>query len=107
MKRILPLSLSLISSMLLSGCAEGVAQNFEGGKAVMIEGVEHGVRPLPSGPNVYQAFLNQPTIDDMLGTVNPDVSRRNVLAIEAVTGCKVALTSIQNDQNYTMAAVEC
>lgn len=90
----------------LAGCSGGVASFYENSQVAVIDGEEFMVRPLPGGPNIYQATLNRGD----LGGPNPVRSGQNVRAIEAVTGCRVDPTSIQNNvvnMNITHAAVVC
>ncbi|KAA1178061.1 hypothetical protein FP026_22960 [Rhizobium tropici] len=88
----------------LAGC-QGVSSYFPGSKVVKIDGVEYSVRPL-SNKNSWQAGLNRPTGASLL-VIDPTIYAGNVKAMEAATGCAVLRETIQNSDNFTIAAVDC
>ena len=94
--------LSIAASLLLAACG-----SYANSKIVKVDGVEHEVRQLP-GVETWQAFLNRPSWDDMLGSVNARLQSNNVKAIELATGCTVDPMSVRHTMtNITSAAVNC
>ncbi|WP_246661097.1 MULTISPECIES: hypothetical protein [unclassified Rhizobium] len=89
----------------LAGCQGGVSSYFPGSKVVKIDGVEYSVRPL-SSKNSWQAGLNHPTGASLL-VIDPTIYAGNVKAMEAATGCAVLRETVQNSDNFTIAAVDC
>lgn len=99
----LPLAVALIS---LASCTD-MQDYYPSGKVANIDGHEHLVRKLKGRENSYQAMENKPTMNQMMIGIDADIYARNVKAIEAVTGCKVSVASIQNSKNNTIAATDC
>lgn len=78
--------------------------SYSGGTPVTIEGSSHFVSYATNRENVWLAYEKQ-TFPVVLA--NNEVYRRNVMAIEAVSGCKVDPYTIDNKYSTTTAFVVC
>ena len=88
----------LIGCVLLSGCATtGVEYSVD------VEGDPHKVKQLKGNPNGYVAHET----NLLGGWIDPEDYRRNIIAIEEATGCKVDPTTITNQGLQTTALVIC
>lgn len=72
---------------------------------IMVEGFQHDVLTLTT-PNTYSAYKTKWSERTKYGT-NPSDFILNIMAIEAITECKVIRESIINNAFITTAAVEC
>ncbi|NTT88226.1 hypothetical protein [Tabrizicola fusiformis] len=89
--------------LLLLACTK-MEQYFPNGKTTTIDGEEYLVHEI--SPGTYQALPNDPDLSWMVA-YDAGIWAKNVRAIEAVTGCKVAPGSTRNQDNNTVAAVNC
>ena len=94
----------LVVLLSMLGCT--TSEFFDDAVVTTVDGKEYMVRRLPGQENTWQAVANKPKFQDVL-TIAPTEYSRNVRAIEAISKCKVDLTSIQNRDNNTIAAVQC
>lgn len=99
-------SLLIASILALAACSE-MKDYYPNGQVVTVDGHEHLVRKLSGRANSYQAMENKPTMGQLMTGIDAAIYARNVKAIEAATGCKVDLASVQNGSNNTIAATSC
>ncbi|WP_412505862.1 hypothetical protein, partial [Roseovarius sp. SYSU LYC5161] len=81
------------------------AADYQSKQKVVVEGEAHLVFKMNAQPNAYQAREEEFFWDG--GYLDPNDYRKNVLAIEAATGCTVIPSSILNKGVITQAAVSC
>lgn len=96
------------SALFMAGCTTS-AQYYDNAQLVMVEGREFFVsRRVSRGENVFLAGPNQPTGKEVFLGGNLGLPRSNVVAIEAVTGCKVVPETVFNvGTGDTFAEVQC
>ena len=99
-------TIALLTVLALAACSQ-MEDFYPGASVVTIDGHEHLVRKLSGRASTYQAMENNPTVGQMMTGIDASIYARNVKAIEQVTGCKVALGSVENGSNITMAATDC
>jgi hypothetical protein len=91
-------SFLFLGYLLLSGCSTtGLEYRLK------VEGEPHVVKQLKGNSNSYVAH-EESTLG---GWIDPNDYRRNILAIEAATGCIVDKTTIINEGLQTTALVIC
>lgn len=86
-------------AMIISGCSAVTGP----ATIVFVEGEEHAVIRLKSNAKGYRAHET----NIWGGWIDPEDYRKNILAIEMVTGCKVDRDTIVNSGLLTDALVVC
>ena len=87
----------------VSGCTK-MEDFYPNATKTVVDGEEFMVRKI--NESTYQAMPNDPNKYSIL-THEAGVWPRNIRAIEQVTGCQVAVGSVKNEHQNTLAAVAC
>ena len=90
----------------LLACSACESASYSKAKKVTIDGDEFHVSYANNRENVWIA-IPKPGSPLALRTGDNTIYGRNVRAIEAVSKCRVDPMTIDNDNNYTTAAVAC
>ena len=91
----------LLLVLTVSGCINFATTGDKG--FVIIDGLEHTVLVMKE----ENSFLARRTDWWKIVTIQPSIWRRNILAIEKYTGCKVDVRTIKNGAEQTIAMVQC
>lgn len=95
--------LAVSACALFSACTT-MEDYFPDATKTIVDGEEYMVRPL--SPGTYQAFPNTPDLGRLVA-YDARIWGNNVKAIQQVTGCTVMLGSTRNENDSTVAAVDC
>lgn len=100
------LMVAAVALVVLGGCST-VHDYYPGSQVVTVDGTEYMVRQIQSSTgNSWMATSNRPTGKSLL-LIDPAIYAGNVKAIAQASGCPVAEGSAQNENNTTIAAVDC
>ena len=90
-------------SVIFFSAAGGCDINYSSKSTIEVEGDTHTVMRMVASDEAYVAYPS----DTIGGFVDPNDFRKNILAIEAVSGCTVVTGSVVNSGAQTKAAVVC